>query len=148
MLSRLPILDPLSKGVANALFSVAVASLGAYFFFGAIPLASAELLRSVALIGATLVLAYVVEAVWLAQRVDQSEDYEYEEWLGFVSGAGIAGFLGVVFALLLAEHRVAGHSNFIDELGVAWVAVSLLILGFILVLQPVLANRFGGGLQQ
>jgi hypothetical protein len=139
VLSRVPLLEPLSKGIANALVSVAAASLGLYFFFGAVPLASPELLRSVALVGATLVLAYVVEAVWLVQRVEQ--DDEFEEWLGFVTGAGIAGFLGVVLALLLAEHRLAGHSNFVDELGTAWVAVSLLILGGVLVLQPLLAHR-------
>ncbi len=141
MLSRLPILEPTAKGVANALISVALASLGTYFFFSAIPPASPELLRSIAMIGATLLIAYVVEAVWLAQRVEVDE--EYEEWLGFVTGAGIAGFLGVVFALLLSEHRIAGHSNFIDEIGAAWAAVSLLILGFTLVVQPLLAHRFG-----
>lgn len=141
MLSRLPILDPIPKGIANALISVAAASLGLYFFFGAVPLASPELLRSVAVIGATLLLAYVVEAVWLVQRVEQ--DDEFEEWLGFITGAAIAGFLGVVFALLLAEHRLAGHANFVDELGTAWVAASLLILGGALVLQPLLAHRFG-----
>lgn len=141
MLSRLPILDPIPKGIANALFSVAVASLGMYFLFSAVPLASPELLRGVATIGAALLIAYAVEAVWLSQRAQR--DDEYEEWLGFVAGAGIAGFLGVIFALLLAEHRALGHSNFIDELGTAWVAVSLLILGGVLVLQPLLAHRLG-----
>lgn len=140
VLSRLPILDPIPKGIVNALLSVALASLGTYFFFLAIPPASPELLRTIGLIGASLVLAYVVEAVWLVGRVEQDE--EFEEWLGFVNGAGIAGFLGVVFALLLAEHRTVGHSNFIDEIGTAWVAVSLLILGFTLVVQPLLAYRF------
>ncbi len=139
MLSRLPILDPIPKGIANALISVALASLGTYFFFSAIPPASPELLRTIALVGASLVLAYVVEAVWLVGRVEQ--DDEYEEWLGFVTGAGVAGFLGVVFALLLAEHRTVGHSNVLDEIGFAWVAVSLLILGFTLVAQPVVAHR-------
>jgi hypothetical protein len=141
VLSRLPPLEPIPKGIVNALFSVALGSLGMYFFFSAIPLASPDLLRTTGTIGATLLLGYVVEAVWLSQRVEQDE--EYEEWLGFVTGAGIAGFLGVIFALLLAEHRTVGHANFIDKLGVAWVVVSLLILGFTLILQPVLAHRFG-----
>jgi hypothetical protein len=139
MLSRLPVFDPIAKGIANALISVALASLGMYFFFSAIPPASPELLRAVALVGASFVLAYVVEAVWLVGRVER--DDEFEEWLGFVTGAGIAGFLGVVFALLLAEHRTVGHSNFIDEIGAAWAAVSLLILGSVLVLQPLLAHH-------
>ncbi|HEY5816475.1 MAG TPA: hypothetical protein VIS95_09095 [Solirubrobacterales bacterium] len=138
-MSRLPLLEPISKGIANALFAVAAGSLGGYFFFSEIPLPSPDLLRNLAMIGTTLLLAYVVEAVWLVQRVER--DDEFEEWLGFVTGAGIAGFLGVVFALLLSEHRLAGHANFIDRIGVAWVAISLLILGGVLVLQPLLAHR-------
>jgi hypothetical protein len=121
---------------------VALASFGLYFFFHAIPPASPQLLQTMAIIGASLLIAYVFETVWLVGRV--KPDNEYEEWLGFVTGAGITGFLGVVFALLLAEHRGAGHSNLLDELGVAWAAVSLLILGFTLVVQPLLAHRFGG----
>ena len=93
MLSRLPVLEPISKGIANALVS----------------------------------------------RVEA--DNEFEEWLGFVTGAGIVGFLGVVLALLLSAHRAVGHSNFIDKIGLAWVAVSLLILGAALVIQPLLAHR-------
>ncbi|HSR94912.1 MAG TPA: hypothetical protein VLK56_08600 [Solirubrobacterales bacterium] len=141
MLSRLPVLEPIPKGIANALGAVALASIGLYFFFAAVPLASPELLRTIALIGASLLIAYVVEAVWLVSRVEV--DDEYEEWLGFVTGAGIAGLLGVVFALLLAEHRAVGHSNFIDRLGTAWAAVSLLILAGVLVMQPLLAYRLG-----
>jgi hypothetical protein len=139
MLSRLPVLEPVPKGIANALGAVALASLGLYFFFSAVPAASPELLRTVALIGASLLIAYVVEAVWLVSRVEI--DDEYEEWLGFVTGSGVAGLLGVVFALLLAEHRAVGHSNFVDKIGTAWVAVSLLTLGGVLVVQPLLAHR-------
>jgi len=139
--SRLPVLEPISKGIVNALIAVSAGSLGAYFFFGAIPPASPELLRSAATIGATFLLAYVVEAVWLVQRVER--DDEFEEWLGFTTGAGIAGLLGVIFALLLAEHRTVGHANFIDKIGVAWVAISLLVLGGVLVAQPLLAHRLG-----
>jgi hypothetical protein len=137
--SRLPVFEPISKGIANALGAVALASLGLYFFFSAVPAASPELLHTLALIGASLLIAYVVEAVWLVSRVEVDE--EYEEWLGFVTGAGIAGLVGVVFALLLAEHRAVGHSNLIDQLGTAWAAISLLILGAVLVLQPLLAHR-------
>lgn len=135
-------LDPIPKGIANALASVALVTLGLYFFLQAVPHASPDLLRTTAIVGASLLLAYVVEAVWLAQRAEL--DDEYEEWLGFVAGAGIAGFLGIVLALLLAEHRLAGHANVVDEVGAAWVAASLLILGGVLVLQPLLAQRFGG----
>lgn len=130
-------LDPIPKGIANALFTVALASLAVYFFFQTVPPASPELLRTVAVIGASLFIAYAVEAVWLVSRVAIHD--EYEQWLGFLIGTGIAGLLGIAVALLLSEHRAAGHSNFIDSLGTAWILISLLVLGALLVIQPLLA---------
>jgi hypothetical protein len=138
----LPVLEPITKGVLLALFSVAVASVGGAFFLGAIPPASPELLQSLATIGAIFVAAYVVEVVWLVPRMARGE--EFEEWLGFVVGAGIAGLLAIAVALLGVEHRVAGHANSLDDLGLSFVVVSLTILAGILVLQPLLAHRFTG----
>jgi|GEM_PF-1383717 len=142
MRPQLPILEPVTKGILLAFFSVAVASIGGAFFLGAIPPASPELLRSLATIGAIFVPAYVVEVVWLVPRMGQGE--EFEEWLGFTIGAGIAGLLAIAVALLGAEHRVAGHANSLDDLGLSFVVVSLVILAGCLVLQPLLAHRFGG----
>ncbi|HEY6551271.1 MAG TPA: hypothetical protein VIY71_08750 [Solirubrobacterales bacterium] len=139
---RLPVFEPITKGVLLALFSVAVGSLGGYFFLGAIPPASAELLQSLATIGAIFVPAYVVEVVWMVPRMGRGE--EFEEWLGFTVGAGIAGLLAIAIALLGVEHRVAGHSNSLDDLGLSFVVVSLTILAGTLVLQPLLAHRFRG----
>jgi hypothetical protein len=133
--------EPITKGVLLALFSVAAASIGGSFFLGAIPPASPGLLQSLATIGAILVPAYVVEVVWLLPRLGRGE--EFEEWLGFVVGAAIAGLLAIVVALLGAEHRLAGHANSLDDLGLAFVVVSLLILAGCLVAQPLLAHRFG-----
>lgn len=140
MRPALPILEPLTKGVLLALFSVAVASLGAAFFVGAIPPASPGLLQNLATIGAIFVPAYVVEVVWLLPRMGQGE--EFEEWLGFTVGVGIAGLLAIAVALLGVEHRVAGHANSLDDLGLSFVVVSLVILGSVLILQPLLAHRF------
>ncbi len=136
----LPVLEPTTKGVLLALWSVALAALGFAFFLGALPAASPELLRSLSTIGAILVPAYVVEVVWLMPRMGQG--IEFEEWLGFVVGAGIAALLGIAIALLLAEHRAAGHANSLDDLGLAWIVVSETILAGVLVLQPLLADRF------
>lgn len=140
MRPRLPIFEPTTKGVLLALWSVLLASIGCAFFLGALPAASPELLRSLSTIGAILVPAYVVEVVWLMPRMGRG--VEFEEWLGFVVGAGIAGLLGIAIALLLTEHRAAGHANSLDDLGLAWVVVSETILAGVLVLQPLLANRF------
>jgi hypothetical protein len=141
MRPELPILEPVTKGILLALFSVAVASIGGAFFLGAIPPASPGLLQSLATIGAIFVPAYVVEVVWMLPQMGQGE--EFEEWLGFTVGSGIAGLLAIAVALLGAEHRVAGHANSLDDLGLSFVIVSLAILSGCLVLQPLLAHRFG-----
>ncbi len=137
---RLPVYEPITKGVLLALFSVVVASIGAAFFLGAVPPASPDLLQSLALIGAILLPGYVVEVIWLVPRMGRGE--ELEEWLGFIVGAAIADLLAIAVALLGVQHRLAGHSNSLDDLGLAFVLVSLVVLAGTLVAQPLLARRF------
>ena len=137
---RLPVYEPVTKGVLLALFSVVVASIGAAFFLGAVPPASPDLLQSLALIGAILLPGYVVEVIWLVPRMGRGE--ELEEWLGFIVGAAIADLLAIAVALLGIQHRLAGHSNSLDDLGLAFVLVSLVVLAGTLVAQPLLARRF------
>jgi hypothetical protein len=136
----LPILSPISKGVALALFSVTVASIGAAFFLAAVPPASPDLLQSLALVGAVLLPAYVVEVIWLVPRMGRGE--ELEEWLGFIVGAAIADLLAIAIALLGVQHRLAEHSNWLDDLSLSFVIVSLVVLAGTLVAQPLLAHRF------
>ncbi|HEY0392080.1 MAG TPA: hypothetical protein VGC63_10245 [Solirubrobacterales bacterium] len=138
----LPVFEPITKGVLLALFSVAAASVGASFFLGAIPPPSPNLLQSLATIGAIFEAAYVVELVWMLPRIGRGE--EFEEWLGFLVGAAIAALFAIVVALLMVEHRLAGHSNSLDDLGLSFVVVSLVILAGCLVAQPLLAQRFAG----
>jgi hypothetical protein len=137
---RRPVYEPITKGVLLALFSVAVASIGAAFFLGAVPPASPDLLQNLALIGAILLPGYVVEVIWLVPRMGRGE--ELEEWLGFIVGAAIADLLAIAVALLGVQHRLAGHSNSLDDLGLAFVIVSLVVLAGTLVVQPLLARRF------
>jgi uncharacterized membrane protein YadS len=137
---RLPVFEPITKGVLLALFSVVVASVGAAFFLGAVPPPSPDLLQSLALIGAILLPGYVVEVIWLVPRMGRGE--ELEEWLGFIVGAAIADLLAIAVALLGVQHRLAGHSNSLDDLGLAFVVVSLIVLAGTLVAQPLLARRF------
>jgi hypothetical protein len=137
---RLPVYEPITKGILLALFSVVVAGIGAAFFLGAVPPASPDLLQSLALIGAILLPGYVVEVIWLVPRMGRGE--ELEEWLGFIVGAAIADLLAIAVALLGVQHRLAGHSNSLDDLGLAFVIVSLVVLAGTLVAQPLLAHRF------
>lgn len=136
-------LEPVPKGIALSLVSVGGITIACYFIFSSIPAASAEMLRTLALIGASFVIAYAVEAAWLVSNVEMTEDHE--EWLGFLVGIGIAGLLSIAIALLLAEHRALGHRDAIDDLGLGWVVGSLTILGILLILQPLLADRFRVG---
>jgi hypothetical protein len=138
---RLPVLTPISRGIVLALSSVILATIGAAFFAGAVPAASPQLLESLATIGAILIPAYAIEAAWLMPQLGRGE--EYEEWLGFVVGTGIAGIAAIAAGVLEAQHRAAGHSGTVDDVGLAFVVVSLAILAGTLVLQPVLAHRFG-----
>jgi hypothetical protein len=138
---RLPVYEPITKGVLLALFSVALASIGAAFFLSAIPPASPDLLQNLALIGAILLPGYVVEVIWLVPRMGRGE--ELEEWLGFIVGAAIADLIAIAVALLGVQHRLAGHANSLDDLGLAFVIVSLVVLAGTLVAQPLLARRFG-----
>lgn len=137
---RLPVYEPITKGVLLALFSVALASIGAAFFLSAVPPASPALLQNLALIGAILLPGYVVEVIWLVPRMGRGE--ELEEWLGFIVGAAIADLLAIAVALLGVQHRLAGHANSLDDLGLAFVIVSLIVLAGTLVAQPLLARRF------
>jgi hypothetical protein len=138
---HLPVYEPVTKGVLLALFSVGIASIGAAFFLGAVPPASPDLLQTLALVGAILLPAYVVEVVWLLPQMERGE--ELEEWLGFMVGAAIADLLAIAVALLAVQHRLAGHANSLDDLGLAFVIISLVVLAGTLVVQPLLANRFG-----
>ena len=139
---QLPVVEPITKGLLLALFSIVVASIGAAFFLGAVPAASPDLLQSLALIGAVLIPAYVVEVIWLVPRMGGGE--ELEEWLGFIVGACVADLLAIAVALLGAQHRLAGHANSLDDLGLAFVIVSLVVLSGTLIAQPLLAHRFAG----
>lgn len=136
----LPSYEPITKGVLLALFSVLVATIGAAFFLSAIPHVTPGVLQSLALIGAILIPAYAIEVAWLVPRMGRGE--EFEEWLGFVVGAGIAALLAIAIALLGAQHRLSGHGNALDDLGLAFVIVSLIVFGGVLVAQPLLAHRF------
>lgn len=138
---RLPLYEPVTKGVILAFFSVVVASIGLAFFLSAIPPASPDLLQSLTLIGAILLPAYVVEVTWLLPRMGRGE--ELEEWLGFMVGAAITDLLAIAVALLGVQHRLAGHTNTLDDLGLAFVLVSMVVLAGTLVAQPLLSNRFG-----
>ncbi|MEZ5078358.1 MAG: hypothetical protein R2725_13060 [Solirubrobacterales bacterium] len=91
---------------------------------------SAELLRGLAQVGATLLVAYAVEAAWLP-TASTGRGASRGSWLGYAAGIGVALALG------LAEADT-GSLSLIGQLGLAWVLFSLPLLGLLVVLLPLL----------
>jgi hypothetical protein len=103
---------------------------------------SPELMRSTAEIGVTILLGWIVEAVWMTTQLQRQGEDEREDWLGGMAGLGLSGFLAVVVALLVSEHRTAGHANFLDALGLWWSVIALGALGIMVTLHPVIVDRW------
>lgn len=92
-------------------------------------------------IGVAILLGYVIEVVWMTTRLEREND-ERESWLGSMVGLGLSGLAGIVVALLIAEHRAAGHANLLDKYGLWWSTVSLAMLGVLVTLQPLIVDRW------
>jgi len=130
--------DPLPLGIVKVMVALAVSS----FALGiGIPFDSpdADLMYSIAQVGIAIVFAYVVEAVWMVERVNR-DDHDHRDWLGTTCGFGVAGLSGVGAALFVGGHRAAGHANFLDAVGLWWSVAALVLLGAIVIVQPLLAD--------
>lgn len=137
-LNPLPKLDPLARGAIEAVGIVAWLSASLTVFTVLAPYPSAELLRDIVNLGVVLVLAYVVEATWLARRMVIAPDYRNR--LGFITAIGVMGLIGVALGILLTAHLAAGHASWLDDLGLAWCLGSLSVLGGLVVTQPLLVD--------
>lgn len=144
---RLPVLrglSPLRKGFAEGLAVIAFGSA-----IGAVSLAfiasqpTEGLLRSLAEIGATLLIAYVIEVSWIVRASSPARALnERENRLGAFIGIGAAALFGIALALGLAERAKAHHWTSLDEVAFAWVTVSFLVLGVAVVLQPLITHEW------
>jgi high-affinity Fe2+/Pb2+ permease len=127
------LIDPVAKGVTAVSISVFVlASLSSAVFNDLEP--SPELLRTMAGIGASFFLAYVIEATWLAQRFPHGQRSELI--LGGLMGLAASGLLGVIFALALSEQGAAASFGRSEDFYFWWSTVSLTGLGLLVALQP------------
>ena len=91
-------------------------------------------------VGASLFLAYVIEATWLAARVDMSR--RGEGYLGFITGLAAWGFLGVGWLLYLSESHLPGPL-YGEESRLFWGATSsLALLGLSVAFQPVITHTW------
>lgn len=99
------------------------------------------LMYAIAQVGIAIVFAYLVEAVWMVERVNRS-DADHRDWLSMTIGLALAGLVGVAAALAVGGHRAAGHANFLDRFGVWWAVFSLVSLGAVVIIHPLLADTF------
>lgn len=101
---------------------------------------SPELLRALAQVGATLLIAYAVEVSWLL-KVSSGRNGHRAGWVGYATGVGACGLLGLTLALVLSEADTSSlglGSQFL----LAWVAFSLALLGLLVALLPLLVYEW------
>ncbi len=132
-------IDPFWKGIGEILGVVALMVAVYTFAFRGLGYPAPDLMYTIAQVGVTILFGFIVEAVWLVSVVDHDDDHE--NWLGTTCGFGIAGLVGVAFALAVGGHRAAGHGNLLDDLGLWWSVTSLSMLGGLVIVRPLLADR-------
>jgi hypothetical protein len=100
-----------------------------------VPHPEPRFLGSLAQVGATLLVAYAVEVVWLL-KTSRTRGGDREIFVGGAAGLGTCGVFGIGFALALAEHRGASWTT-AEEFGFAWSVASLGLLASLVGLLPV-----------
>lgn len=133
--------NPFHLGLATWLAMVTYLAAMLALTVGRAAYPSANLMQTFAQIAATLLVGWVVMAVWMVARVERDGD-DREEWLGGTTGLGVGGLAGLAVALLVAAHREAGHANFLDRFGCWWAVISIGALGLMLVLHPLVVERW------
>ena len=133
--------NPLYVGFVQIVIVIPFLAALLAFLLSGVPAPSPESMRSVAGIGVALLLGYVIEAVWMVGRLERTGD-DREDWLGGAVGLALCGLVAIAVALLIAAHRDAGHSNYLDAFGLWFVAISLGMLGIFVSLQPLIVERW------
>jgi hypothetical protein len=101
---------------------------------------SPEFLRTAAGIGASLFLAFIIEATWLAARFDTEP--KSEMLLGFVTGLAAWGFVGVASLLVLSESHDPGPLQGSESLYFWFSVIGLALLGISVAFQPVVTHTW------
>jgi hypothetical protein len=96
---------------------------------------SAELLRYMAAIGATLLIAYAIEMSAVV-RADYVRSPLRESWIGFVVGLGVCGLAAIVVSLALGERSEAHDWLWVDQGAFAFATGALFMLGVLVTLLP------------
>lgn len=102
---------------------------------------SPDLLRTMAGIGVSLFLAYVIEATWLAAKVNLKTGDESELFLEVITGIAVCGLFAIGLMLMLSEHPEREPLLWVDVYFYWWSWIALGILGLLVAVQPALAHE-------
>ncbi len=87
--------------------------------------ANADVLRTLAEIGATLLVAYSVVASTVVSAAQAEVQEKRKERVGAFIGIGCAGLIGIASALVLSQRTWVANPSWLEELGFGWTVGSL-----------------------
>lgn len=93
----------------------------------------ARVSEALAQIGATLLVAYVVQTGWVIQT-SRKRGTDRENWVGMTTGVGSCALVGILIALCLSPHEEP--LGLIEGFGFAWATISIGFLGLWTAIQP------------
>lgn len=97
-------------------------------FFAALDVRpKAEVLRALAEIGATLLVAYGLVASSIISAAQAEPRKKRTERLGALVGIGATGLIGIAVALVLSERAWVIDPSWLEELAFGWTSASLLM---------------------
>jgi hypothetical protein len=137
---KLPVLrrlSPVWRGGLKSLGPIIVVAAGLSFMFISARVSTDES-GTVAQIGAAFLIAYGVETTWVIRETNERSGF-YQAWLGLITGFAVCGLSGIVLAAALASS--SGTSD-IREVAFAWSCGSILMLGVIVAVTPVLTYEW------
>jgi hypothetical protein len=102
---------------------------------------SAQVFRDLSQVGAAFFVAFAVATAGAAAFAGGNLK-EHVNWLGYVCGIGVSGFLAIASSIALAAYRDAGHTGWPSTLGLCWVGTGIGLLGILVAGLPYAAFRW------
>lgn len=123
LIRRLP---PYRRGLIDALLGMIFISSMCWFFCAQLNVrANADVLRTLAEIGATLLVAYGIVASNVVSAAQAEVQEKRKERVGAFIGIGCAGLIGIISALVLSQRAWVANPSWLEEFGFGWTVGSL-----------------------
>src|SRR6185295_8003183 len=102
--------------------------LGAAFWAIAHSISAADpspaVFRDLADVGAAVFIAFAIATAGVATFTGGNLKLHLN-WLGNTCGVGLSGFAGIIACVALAAYREAGHSGWLDLVGLGWILAGI-----------------------